>query len=539
MATVNYSWTLPTVGASVNTWGTLLNTIIDDIDAKMVSKTATQTLTNKTLTAPVINGFTGDTSVINIGSGQLVKDASGNLGVGGAGSNNYRLEVTGNTQAKNTIGQTYQGVAASSMWIDSAGAWSLGLDSANGATARVKVDAGGNLLVGTTTGYTSGSGNAQLILPSALIASTTGVDVTAFATGCYQDTYGGAWKHRGNWVASKYEQGSQHRWYVDRGTYGAGTAVSFDQAMTLDNAGNLLVGTFVSSSFHRLVKNNPGDWAASIRNTSGSNPYGLTVNFEGVTGGAGQFFISCQDDTARFRVLGNGNVQNINNSYGSISSKEYKVNIVDTTPKLAKLLKYRVVNYSLKDDPDQLKQIGLIWEELYEISPGLCEETPEFADVEIEPARTEIKVTQRQKTRTEESTRYEVLLVDGQWTKLPVRTEVQVPLFDLHPLFEQDGSPVMEVAEPAIEASPALYDKDGNEVTPSVEAKPAVMRQVMLQVPVMEDVQETVEIPAKTERRPTGKTIKSVKYSVLVPMLVKAMQEQQAQIEELKAKVGA
>jgi hypothetical protein len=34
-----------------------------------------------------------------------------------------------------------------------------------------------------------------------------------------------------------------------------------------------------------------------------------------------------------------------------------------------------------------------------------------------------------------------------------------------------------------------------------------------------------------------GTTTKSVKYSVFVPMLIKAIQEQQAQIEELKAKM--
>jgi hypothetical protein len=48
----------------------------------VVGTTDTQTLTNKTLTNPTINGFTGDTSVINIGSGQFYKDASGNVGIG-------------------------------------------------------------------------------------------------------------------------------------------------------------------------------------------------------------------------------------------------------------------------------------------------------------------------------------------------------------------------------------------------------------------------------------------------------------------------
>ena len=53
---------------------------VNNVD--VVTTTAPQTLTNKTLTNPTINGFTGDTSVINIGSGQFYKDASGNLGIG-------------------------------------------------------------------------------------------------------------------------------------------------------------------------------------------------------------------------------------------------------------------------------------------------------------------------------------------------------------------------------------------------------------------------------------------------------------------------
>jgi hypothetical protein len=43
---------------------------------------APQTLSNKTLTNPTINGFTGGTQVIDIGSGQLYKDALGNFGLG-------------------------------------------------------------------------------------------------------------------------------------------------------------------------------------------------------------------------------------------------------------------------------------------------------------------------------------------------------------------------------------------------------------------------------------------------------------------------
>lgn len=36
MPTTRFSWTLPTVGGSINAWGTMLNSILSDIDSKMV-----------------------------------------------------------------------------------------------------------------------------------------------------------------------------------------------------------------------------------------------------------------------------------------------------------------------------------------------------------------------------------------------------------------------------------------------------------------------------------------------------------------------
>jgi hypothetical protein len=43
--------------------------------------------TSPTITTPVINGFTGDTSLVNIGSGQFYKATTGNIGIGTAAPN--------------------------------------------------------------------------------------------------------------------------------------------------------------------------------------------------------------------------------------------------------------------------------------------------------------------------------------------------------------------------------------------------------------------------------------------------------------------
>jgi hypothetical protein len=76
-------------------------------------------------------------------------------------------------------------------------------------------------------------------------------------------------------------------------------------------------------------------------------------------------------------IYGNGNIQNANNSYGAISDVKLKANITDATPKLEKLNKIRVVNYSLRGDYEQHKQIGVIAQELEQIFPGMVDESPD------------------------------------------------------------------------------------------------------------------------------------------------------------------
>jgi hypothetical protein len=308
---------------------------------------------------------------------------------------------------------------------------------------------------------------------------------------------------------------------------------SLSQVLALTQDGSLLMGA-TSGAMHILKKSSLGEYAARIENSGAggaNNPCGLNILYSGVSGGVGSDFVICQDASAqRFRVLGTGNVQNINNSYGALSDLKLKDNIVDVSPKLAKLLQVRIVNYTLKADPNKTKLMGVIAQELEQISSNLIEETPDFEEVtRTREVKKAVPVTEKAPVLREQKT---VEVVDG---KAIIKTEwleelADVPVVDHYPLFDDAGQPVLEMVTPEV---PAVTDSDGNVTQP---AAAATYRQAMHSVPRMKEVTET---ETYTERVATGTTTKSVKYSVFVPMLIKAMQEQQAQIDTLSGRLLA
>lgn len=131
----------------------------------ITTNASAQTLANKTLTNPVINGFTGDTSVVNIGSGQIYKDASGNVGIGtnspvsllhvnSAGSSvisTLQSTTYAIFRSKNSSRSIDYGSDSTGGYIDIAGApfrWY------NVATELMRLDSSGRLGIGTTSpGY--------------------------------------------------------------------------------------------------------------------------------------------------------------------------------------------------------------------------------------------------------------------------------------------------------------------------------------------------------------------------------------------------
>jgi len=125
--------------------------------------------------------------------------------------------------------------------------------------------------------------------------------------------------------------------------------------LTIDSSGVVMIGTTsttIDSSNFGINLTNVG----RIKNS---------VNVAG-----GGFVTQMYGNAGEFRVKGDGDAENTNNSYGAISDERLKENIADATPKLEKLKQVQIKTYNLKEYPDR-KQIGVIAQELESVFPSL------------------------------------------------------------------------------------------------------------------------------------------------------------------------
>jgi hypothetical protein len=159
---------------------------------------------------------------------------------------------------------------------------------------------------------------------------------------------------------------------------------SWGERMRLTYQGNLLLGAtsfqantprlFVTKSSQGVSGNN----IVWINDSAATATAAMHVwSFSQTTAPSSAFVDAYYNgvSTLAFRVAGNGNVTNANNSYGSTSDIKLKENIVDASPKLNKLMQVRVRNYNLKGDYEKHKQLGVIAQEIEQIFPAMVTET--------------------------------------------------------------------------------------------------------------------------------------------------------------------
>ena len=112
-----------------------------------------------------------------------------------------------------------------------------------------------------------------------------------------------------------------------------------------------------------------------LQNISNTNPEGLYIQFPNAAPNtSSRHFLKAYDsNSTRIVIDSNGNLRNINNSYGAISDISLKENIVDANSQWddVKNIKVRVFNFKTESASD--KRIGVVAQEIETVCPKLVD----------------------------------------------------------------------------------------------------------------------------------------------------------------------
>ena len=365
-----------------------------------------------------------------------------------------------------------------------------------GGTAAVTVDASQNVGIGVTPSAWSGVGSALQVGTSAAIIGNSS-NSSSFISNAYFD--GTNYKYIGTGFATRFASTSGAYIWTTAASGTAGNNITFTEAMRIDSSGNVGIGT-----------SSPGGYRINVQQAAADN-FGINV--------------TASNGTSIMRMLHNGTVGAIDVSYtggGSYSPLVFRTSDtermrIDSSGNLlvgATVGGGFTVFYAATDCINS--RSGAAAGNATSLFVGRYSATSSTSGTLCFNVTTNGNVTNANNSYGSLS---DVKLKENIVDVSPKLADLmQVRIVNYNFKEGQTHKQIGVVAQELEQVFPSMIEEnsDYEEVTTTDE-----------------DGNET------TERVATGTTTKSVKYSVFVPMLIKAIQEQQAIIQTLTDRITA
>lgn len=246
-----------------------------------------------------INWYTGSSGYSGL---RMTLDSSGNLGLGiipsswntvtpvfqiggGASLYGYSSEVRLNTNYYYNSGDKYiaNGYAASYNQVSGVHKWFTASNNSSGAGASMTwnqvmtLDTSGNLGLGATPSAWLWPDGSHGVFQLQANATLSGYNSTTYLAQNWY--YNSGEKYIDNGYATRYQQTSgSHAWfYAGNNSSGAGAGLSWTQAMTLNNSGQLLLNGATAYQVLNVLGNNDG---IGIQSSSGYTALVMRGNTE-------------------------------------------------------------------------------------------------------------------------------------------------------------------------------------------------------------------------------------------------------------------
>jgi len=346
----------------------------------LVTLTPTDTATDKTITLPATTGtvviqdgtstatvvnlaytgtLTGGTGVVNIGSGQVYKDASGNVGIGTA-SPAQKLHVVGTSRfdgdALVTTGYSLRLIESTNNNTYLLTNSSNNLTFVYNASERMRIDSSGNVGIGTSSPSTYGkltvndtAASSVYIRSSSTNFSGLSLDNTNSATKWQIGVEGGTYNTAG---------------ILNIGVSGVGTALA------IDTNRNVLVGTtsLYSGAGAKVSVSwdSGGEQGIALKTSSATFNGNAIIFLNNVNVASG--FISQSLTTV---------------TYNTTSDYRLKENVLPMTGALEKIAALKPVTYTWKADGSNGQ--GFIAHELQAVVPDCVTGTKDAIDKDGKP----------------------------------------------------------------------------------------------------------------------------------------------------------